>query len=184
MGSRLDELIARAKSQKGATPSVEKSQVRNRKAQGKPDIHKTKVESRTQETNMFDDLEEYIDNVSNSSLAPDVELDEKDFQVGDPVVGVHKGYKLAGQVIDVNGDNITVEWKNHDVSQVKADDLELSDVDTDYEEQTMYIEAKEPNLGFDKESFNEDADLHDLLTGSNVPDSSGLSFKYGGSCDL
>lgn len=176
--SRLDELIARAKAQKAAVGRVEKSQVRNRKSPTEIQHHKTKVESNIRETNMFDNLEEYIDGVNTTAVPPELDPAIDGFQVGDPVVGVHKGYKMAGQVIDVNGDNVTVEWKNHDVTEVKADSLELTDVDTDYEEETMYIEAQEPNMGFDKESFNEDADLHDLLTGSNVPDSSGMSFKY------
>lgn len=50
-------------------------------------------------------------------------------------------------------------------------------MDTDYEEETMYIESKEPTMGFDKESFNEDTDLHDLLTGRN-DGPNGLGFKY------
>lgn len=182
--SRLDELIAQATSKKPVKTNQGNSEVRQKETPVyKP--HTTKVESIASETNMFDNLEEFIDSVSNSEVPVEGDYAPDGFQVGDPVVGLHKNQRMSGQVIDVDRDNITVEWKNHDVTQVKADTLELSNVDDDYEEQTMYIESNEPNLGFDKESFVEDTDLQSLLNGSNINESSGnLGFKYGDLDDI
>ena len=67
-------------------------------------------------------------------------------------------------------------------TKVKINTLELSNVDDDYEEETMYIEAAQPiqTMGFDKESFVEDTDLQSLLNG----DSNQGSFRYGVSDEL
>ena len=179
MGSRLDELIAQATSRK----PVKTNQGDNKVAQKEAPVYKphtTKVESQATETNLFDNLDEYMDGLQTADIPPATDYAPDGFQVGDPVVGIHKRQRMSGQVIDVDRDNITVEWKNHDVSQVKADTLEISNVDDDYELQTQYIESKEPNLGFDRESFVEDTDLHSLLHGIDENASStGLGFKYG-----
>lgn len=148
-----------------------------------------KVESQKAETNSFDELGTFISDINQSSpLQPNIDYGTnlpEQFEIGDPVVGMHKGQKLAGQVIDVNGDKVTVEWKDKEVTVVSANQLELSDVDTDYEEQTMYIESNEPYMGFDKESFNEDSDLEALLRGdANGNIGGGASFKYDANGDL
>lgn len=135
------------------------------------------------ETNSFDELEDTISDLAVDSVATNfntgVSKDGIQLQVGDPVVGTHRGQNLAGQVIAIDGDMVTVEWKNKETSRVRANTLTLSDVDSDYQEQTMYVEAVQPNMGFDKESFNEDADLEDLLKGRVGESASGASFKYG-----
>lgn len=184
MGSRLDELIAKAKAKKADAQATAKSKV-TQKAAPAYEPHRTKVESQTaSETNMFDNLEEFVDGLQTTEVPPESDFAPDGFQVGDPVVGIHKGQRLSGQVIDVDRDDITVEWKNHDVTQVKADTLELSNVDDDYQEEAMYIESHEQNLGFDRESFNEDTDLHSLLSGRDEASPSGLGFKYGDIDDL
>lgn len=185
MGSRLDELIAKATAKKADAQKVVQSKT-TQHAAPTYEPHKTKAESQSaSETNMFDNLEEFMDGLNTSAIPPETDYAPDGFQVGDPVVGIHKGQRLAGQVINVDRDDITVEWKNHDVTQVKADTLELSNVDDDYVEQTQYIESREQNLGFDKESFNEDSDLHSLLSGRDESaGSNGLGFKYGDLDDL
>lgn len=133
----------------------------------------------------FDSLEDNIDNLASSSIPlntgnTDLTKDGNELEVGDPVVGMHKNQRMSGQVIAVDGDDITVEWRDRTVTQVKIDTLELSDVDDDYAEQTMYIEAEEPiqTMGFDKESFVEDTDLESLLKGDSASTGSS-NFKYG-----
>lgn len=125
------------------------------------------------ETTPFDELEDEIQDLATNSLPIndlDLTQDGQSLQVGDPVVGIHQGYDMSGEVIAVNGDNITVLWKDRTQSTVKANTLKMTDVDSDYEEQAMYIESYEPtqNLGFDKESFNEDTDLYSLLHGDDA----------------
>lgn len=183
--SRLDELIAKAKAKKPDYSNSGNSKT-TQKAAPTHNVHRTKVESQAaSETNMFDNLEEFMDGLNTSAIPPESDYAPDGFQVGDPVVGIHKGQRLSGQVIDVDRDDVTVEWKNHDVTQVKADTLELSNVDDDYQEEAMYIESQQQNLGFDKESFNEDSDLHSLLNGRDDEASpSGLGFKYGDINDL
>lgn len=136
------------------------------------------------EENLFDELDTFIDNTAVNSTEPTfntgLSKDGQQLQVGDPVVGVHRGQNLSGQVIAIQGDMATVEWKDHTTSNVKASQLELTDVDDDYEIQTMYIEsAEQPYMGFDKEAFNEDTDLDSLLKGR--PGQS--SFNYGNISD-
>lgn len=185
MSSRLDELIAKAKAKHDIKSTFNDSKVRQKSAPTYQP-HRTKVESRTAETNMFDNLEDCIDGLDNTLIPPESDFAPDGLQVGDPVVGIHKGQRLAGQVIDINGDYATVEWKNHDISSVKVDELELSNVDDDYEEETMYIESVQPNMGFDKEAFVEDTDLKSLLTGRDYESESnnGMGFKYGDIDDL
>lgn len=132
-----------------------------------------------QEENLFDNLEDNIDNIALHSVEPDFNIgiskDGQQLQVGDPVVGIHRGTEMSGQVIAMQGDMVTVEWKDRTTSNVKANQLELTNVDDDYEEQTMYIEsADQPYMGFDREAFNEDADLDSLLRGR--PGTTGLSY--------
>ena len=56
--------------------------------------------------------------------------------------------------------------KGRTKSNVRANQLTLTNVDDDYELQTMYVEADEqPYMGFDKEAFHEDTDLDSLLKG-------------------
>ena len=136
------------------------------------------------EENLFDELDTFIDNTAVNSTEPTfntgLSKDGQQLQVGDPVVGIHRGQNLSGQVIAIQGDMVTVEWKDHTTSNVKASQLELTDVDDDYEEQTMYIEsAEQPYMGFDREAFNEDTDLDSLLRGR--PGQS--SFNYGNISD-
>lgn len=131
----------------------------------------------------FDDLDTFIQDISATTGTQNYDMDlSKDgnaLQVGDPVVGIHRGQNMSGQVIAVNGNKVTVEWKDHSVTEVTADTLELSNVDDDYIEETMYIESSEAiqTMGFDKESFVEDTDLDSLLRGG----ASGAepAFKYG-----
>ena len=113
--SRLDELIAKAKAKHSIKDTSNDSKVRQKSAPTYQP-HRTKVESQTAETTMFDNLEDYIDGLSNSAIPPETDFAPDGLQVGDPVVGIHKGQRLAGQVIDVHGDYVTVEWKNHDVT--------------------------------------------------------------------
>lgn len=136
------------------------------------------------EENLFDELDTFIDNTAVNSTEPTfntgLSKDGQQLQVGDPVVGIHRGQNMSGQVIAIQGDMVTVEWKDHTTSNVKAGQLELTNVDDDYEEQTMYIEsAEQPYMGFDKEAFNEDTDLDSLLRGR--PGQS--SFNYGNISD-
>lgn len=167
-----------------AKPKAADSKVKT-KEQEKFSAHKTKVESRTSEANQFDELEQYIDDAANTSVPPNFmtgfSKDGNQLEVGDPVVGVHKGQNTSGTVVGVEGDNVTVEWKDKTVTEVKAQTLQMTNVDDDYELETMYIESYEPaqNMGFDKESFNEDGDLEDLLRGGATSSSSGLSYNLG-----
>ena len=136
------------------------------------------------EENLFDELDTFIDNTAVNSTEPTfntgLSKDGQQLQVGDPVVGIHRGQNMSGQVIAIQGDMVTVEWKDHTTSNVKARQLELTNVDDDYEIQTMYIEsAEQPYMGFDKEAFNEDTDLDSLLRGR--PGQS--SFNYGNISD-
>lgn len=131
-----------------------------------------RVESvqRKAEADSYDDLEEFIDNVNTQSsdftpATTGLSKDGQQLQVGDPVVGIHNAQNMSGQVIAVQGDLVTVEWKDRTTSNVKANQLTLSDVDDDFELQTMYVEAEQPYMGFDKESFVEDTDLESLLRG-------------------
>lgn len=131
-----------------------------------------RVESakRRVETDSYDDLEEFIDNVNTQTsdftpAATGLSKDGQQLQVGDPVVGIHRGQEMSGQVIAVDGDMATVEWRDRETTRVRANQLTLSDVDDAYELQTMYVEAEQPYMGFDKESFVEDTDLESLLRG-------------------
>ena len=136
------------------------------------------------ETNQFDELDEFITDASTNSVPPNfntgLSKDGNQLQVGDPVVGIHQGRRMSGQVIAIQNEIVTVEWRDRTTSNVKANQLELSNVDDDMELETMYIEAApEPYMGFDKESFTEDTDLEALLKG----DATGTYLK-GTSCDL
>lgn len=136
------------------------------------------------EENLFDELDTFIDNTALNSTEPTfntgLSKDGEQLQVGDPVVGVHRGQEMSGQVIAIQDDMATVEWKDHTTSNIKANQLTLSNVDDDYEIQTMYIEsAEQPYMGFDKEAFNEDTDLDSLLKGRPGQ----ASFAYGNISD-
>lgn len=186
MSSRLDELIARAKA-KGDSQSVTTSQTKQKPAPVH-DVHRTKVESvRTPETNAFDEMEEFMGDINTTAIPPETDYAPDGLQIGDPVVGMNRNQRMAGQVIAVDNHMVTVEWKNRDVTQVPADQLQLTNVDDAYEEEAMYIESVEPNMGFDKESFVEDTDLKSLLEDrieGGAGTSSGLGFKYGDLDDL
>lgn len=164
--SRLSELIAKANAKAGDTQKVQTSKTTQKSA---PDykIHKTKVESAANETNTFDDLEEYMSNIDDTAIVPgygdDVTKGGNELEVGDPVVGMNRNQRMSGQVIAIDGPNATVEWRNRDVTQMPIDQLELTNVDDDYEEQTLYVESEVPNLGFDNEAFVNDSDLESLL---------------------
>lgn len=152
------------------------------RANAKSSIRESK--SSMSEENLFDELDDFIDNTVTNSTEPtfntNLSKDGQQLQVGDPVVGIHKGQNMSGQVIAIQDDIVTVEWKDRTVSNVRAGQLELSDVDDDYEEQTMYIEsAEQPYMGFDKEAFNEDGDLDALLKGRPGQ----ASFNYGNISD-
>ena len=143
-----------------------------------------RAESANTVESQFDQLDDFIQATAVTSVPPNfsegLSKDGQQLQVGDPVTGIFRGQEMSGQVIAVNGDKITVEWKCQEVSTVKASTLTMTNVDDDYEEETMYIEAAQPiqTMGFDKESFVEDTDLESLLRG----DSAGsTSFKYGSS---
>ena len=147
----IKELLARANAKSSAPRRVESVQ-------------------RQVETDSYDELEEFIDNVNTRSAnmtptATGLSKDGEQLQIGDPVVGIHRGQNMSGQIIAIQGDMITVEWKDRTSSTVKSSQLTLSNVDDDYEEQTMYVEAEQPYMGFDKESFTEDTDLESLLRG-------------------
>jgi hypothetical protein len=142
---------------------------------------KTKVETANVQEDAFDDLDTFMSDISQSAVPPNfndgLSKDNQQLQVGDPVVGMHQGQQMSGQVIGINGNKVAVEWKNRDQSTVPANTLTLSDVDYDYEEETMYIESAVPiaNMGFDREAFVEDTDLKSLLEGK--PDGS-FDCKY------
>lgn len=147
----IKELLARANAKSSNTRRVESAK-------------------RRVETDSYDDLEEFIDNVNTQTsdftpAATGLSKDGQQLQVGDPVVGIHRGQEMLGQVIAVDGDMATVEWGDRETTRVRANQLTLSDVDDAYELQTMYVEAEQPYMGFDKESFVEDTDLESLLRG-------------------
>lgn len=130
-----------------------------------------KVESKqVYETDSFDELEDFIDDVNLTQNEPNfnvgISKDGHQLQVGDPVTGINAGREMSGQVIAIQNDMVTVEWKDRTKSNVRANQLTLTNVDDDYELQTMYVEADEqPYMGFDKEAFHEDTDLDSLLRG-------------------
>lgn len=130
-----------------------------------------KVESKqVHETDSFDELEDFIDDVNLTQNEPNfnvgISKDGHQLQVGDPVTGINAGREMSGQVIAIQDEMVTVEWKDRTKSNVRANQLTLTNVDDDYELQTMYVEADEqPYMGFDKESFCEDTDLDSLLKG-------------------
>lgn len=135
------------------------------------------------EENQFDELDSFIQDTARTVVPSNYNVgltkDGNELQVGDPVTGIHKGQKMSGQVININGDSITVEWRDRSTSTENIGNLILTDVDSAYEEETMYIEADQTrqSMGFDKESFVEDSDLESLLKGSE----SNTAFKYGNS---
>ena len=179
--SNLRDLLnkAQAKAEQKATASQTKV-----KSAPTYNVHNTKVESQNIQENQFDDLDGFMSDLSNTAVPPNfnsgISKDGNQLTTGDPVVGIHRGQRMNGQVIAVNGDKVTVEWKDRSVTEVPADSLELTNVDDDYAEETMYIESNEPiqNMGFDKESFVEDSDLESLLRG-RADGSLGETFKYG-----
>lgn len=182
--SNLKELLARANAKIDA-PAAPAAKDNTAKVKPAPthEPHITKVESAAAlETNQFDDLDDFMTGLNQTAVPPNfnqgVTKDGNKLQVGDPVVGLHQGQRMSGQVIAVQGDNATVEWKDRRTSTVPINTLELTDVDTDYEEEALFIEAAEPiqTMGFDKESFVEDTDLESLLRGGADGTSSG--FKY------
>lgn len=130
-----------------------------------------KVESKqVHETDSFDELEDFIDDVNLTQNEPNfnvgISKDGHQLQVGDPVTGINAGREMSGQVIAIQNEMVTVEWKDRTKSNVRANQLTLTNVDDDYELQTMYIETNEqPYMGFDKEAFHEDTDLDSLLKG-------------------
>lgn len=138
------------------------------------------------ETNVFDELEDFSQNLATSSSqfmpASNVSVtkDGQELQPGDPVTGLHRGQNMSGQVLSVNDDTAVVEWKDREITRVKISTLTMTNVDDDYEEQTMYIESNEPNMGFDKEAFVEDTDLESLLRGGADGSINSGDFKYGG----
>lgn len=180
----LAELIAAANA-KSAQPKAQTSQVKTKEME-KPAVHKTKVESSQPmfEEDSFDLLEDTIQDIAVTSVEPSFNMgiskDGNKLELGDPVTGIHKGQNMRGEVVGIEGDNITVQWKDKTVTQVKADTLTMTNVDDDMMEETMYIESVEPiqNMGFDKESFVEDTDLDSLLRGSSS--STGSSYNFNG----
>lgn len=137
-----------------------------------------------QEDTLLDDLDGFVQDVAASQMpvsTANMTKDGQQLQVGDPVTGIHRGQNMAGQVIAIQDDKAVVEWKDRETTKVKINTLTLTNVDDDYTEETMYIEAAQPiqTMGFDKEAFVEDADLHDLLKGDPVNGSSSGSFRYG-----
>lgn len=144
------------------------------------------------EDTMFDELEDTIQTTAAYAVPPSfnagVTKDGNKLQVGDPVTGIHRGQNMSGQVLAIQDDKAVVEWKDRETTKVKISTLTLTNVDDDYEEETMYIEAAQPiqSMGFDKESFVEDTDLECLLrqrVDGSMTDG-GASFKYGVNDDL
>lgn len=183
--ANLKELLAIANGKIAEDTAKAKDSKVKTKEQEKLNVHRTKVESRLTEENQFDELAQYIDDAANTSVPPNFTTgfskDGNQLEVGDPVVGIHKGQNMSGTVVGVEGDNITVEWRDKSVTEVKAQTLQMTNVDDDYELETMYIESYEPDqtMGFDKESFNEDGDLEDLLKGGTTESKSGLAYNLG-----
>lgn len=151
---------------------------------------RAKESSVTSETNALDELQDTTQDIAinsmpftmNSGCNSTLTKDGQQLQPGDPVTGIHRGQNMSGQVLSVKDDTAVVEWKDREITRVKIASLTMTNVDDDYEEQTMYIESKDPvpNMGFDKESFVEDTDLESLLKGgANGSLDSGVSFKYG-----
>lgn len=145
------------------------------------------------EDTMFDELDDAIQNTAASAMPPSFNMgltkDGNQLQVGDPVTGIHRGQRMSGQVLAVQDDKAVVEWKDRETTKVKINTLTLTNVDDDYEEETMYIEAAQPiqSMGFDKESFVEDTDLECLLReriDGSMSSGSGASFRYGVSDDI
>lgn len=162
------------------------SNIRDLLAQARATSTQRRPESavkRTEESNSFDELETFIDDVNLGAVPPNfntgLSKDGQQLQVGDPVTGIHRGQEMSGQVIAVQGDDITVEWKDRTSSVVKAGKLTMTDVDDAMELETMYIESDEqPYMGFDKESFHEDTDLLSLLRGDAQGNIIGVSDEF------
>lgn len=144
------------------------------KAYGKASFNESAHKS---EDNQFDELDTFITNATTNTIPTNMTIniakDGNQLQIGDPVVGIHKGMRMTGQVLSLEPKDGTavVEWRDKTKSRIKTSQLELSNVDDDVELETMYIESdetnsKEPYMGFDKESFTEDTDLECLLKGN------------------
>lgn len=143
------------------------------------------------EDTVFDELDNFIQDTATLSVPPNFNVgltkDGNQLQVGDPVVGIHRGQEMSGQVLAIQDDKAVVEWKDRETTKVKISTLTLTNVDDDYEEETMYIESAQPiqTMGFDKESFVEDTDLEALLKGEGFSKTGGgVTFKYGVSDDI
>ena len=68
------------------------------------------------EENSFDELDNYIQDISTSSVPPNfntgITKDGNQLQVGDPVVGIHRGQRMSGQCIAIQDDKAVVEWND------------------------------------------------------------------------
>lgn len=128
--------------------------------------------SRRNETDMFDELEDSIQSLATSTVpmqSDSLTKDGQSLEIGDPVTGIHQGYNMSGEVIGLDGDRAIVRWRDNTQSKVKINTLTMTDVDAADEQEELYLESYEPvpNMGFDKESFNEDIDLESLLKGDS-----------------